>query len=270
VGDWIVYYEPTKVIGTRGYFAAAKVEAVVADPTTPSMYLAKMAPGTYLPFVAEVPFNLPGGPTESGLLNAAGRLSGRAQSAVRPLSPANFSRIVTIGLADDDLVLPRIAPPLLDQTTPFEIDEQARQEPFEDETARERVLQLISRPVRDRIFRTIVVRAYEQKCAVTGFRFINGGGRAEVDAAHIRPVEADGPDILQNGIALSGTVHWMFDRGLIGFADDMTVLVSRHVNDRDGVDALINPTHRLIAPANADLRPHPRYLAWHRKHVFKT
>lgn len=37
VGDWIVYYEPRKVAETRGYFAIARVERVVPDPTTPGM-----------------------------------------------------------------------------------------------------------------------------------------------------------------------------------------------------------------------------------------
>ena len=39
----------------------------------------------------------------------------------------------------------------------------------------------------------------------------------EDEAAHIRPVEHNGPDIISNGIALSGTAHWMFDRGLVGY-----------------------------------------------------
>ena len=61
---------------------------------------------------------------------------------------------------------------------------------------------LASRIVRDRVFRRIVLRAYDERCAVSGLKLINGGGRAEVAAAHIRPVEADGPDIVSNGIAL--------------------------------------------------------------------
>ncbi len=31
----------------------------------------------------------------------------------------------------------------------------------------------------------------------------------------VRLVEANGPDIVRNGLALSGTAHWIFDRGLI-------------------------------------------------------
>ena len=36
---------------------------------------------------------------------------------------------------------------------------------------------------------------------------------------HIRPVDANGPDIVSNGLAVSGTAHWMFDRELIGLDD---------------------------------------------------
>jgi putative restriction endonuclease len=263
VGDWIVYYEPTKVKLTRGYFAVARVADVVEDPTSPGMYLALIEPGTYLPFPIEVPFLLVGGrPAESGLLNEAERLSGRAQAAVRSLSPADFNRIVTLGLDDAEFVLPRTT------SLQADFDDKDEQAPFEIE--RERAELLISRPIRDRVFRTIVLRAYDQRCGITGFKFINGGGRAEVDAAHIRPVEAGGPDTPQNGIALSGTAHWMFDRGLIGIADDYTIMISRQINDRDGAQALINPSGKLIAPTNPDLRPHSRYLSWHREHVFKT
>ncbi len=70
-------------------------------------------------------------------------------------------------------------------------------------------------------------------------------GRAEVDAAHIRPVEANGPDILTDGIALSGTAHWMFDRGLISLSDEPDILISGQANDLESVQGLINKTGRL-------------------------
>ncbi len=56
IGDWIIYYEPRKVADTRGYFAIAKVEQVVPDPTKPEMYLALIEPGSYLDFANPVPF----------------------------------------------------------------------------------------------------------------------------------------------------------------------------------------------------------------------
>ena len=111
--------------------------------------------------------------------------------------------------------------------------------------------------------------AYDARCAVTGWKLINGGGRAEAEAAHIRPVERGGPDSVQNGIALSGTAHWMFDRGLIGFSDELEILVSRQVNDRSGIEAIINPSGKALAPARIALRPHPAFLGWHREHCFK-
>jgi putative restriction endonuclease len=36
VGDWVVYFEPVKVPRSRGYFAVARVEAVVRSFVSPS------------------------------------------------------------------------------------------------------------------------------------------------------------------------------------------------------------------------------------------
>ncbi len=33
VGDWVVYYEPTKVPASKGYYAVAKVDRIVPDGT---------------------------------------------------------------------------------------------------------------------------------------------------------------------------------------------------------------------------------------------
>jgi len=261
VGDWIIYYEPVKVPGTRGYFAVAKVQQVIPDPGSPGMYLAIIEAGSYLDFANPVPFNSPDGLVERGLLNEQGAISGRAQSAVRPISPSDFYRIVTLGLAERDDLLPRIG----EATT----DSAVREEPAPFLYEQERITALTSRVVRDRVFRRIVVKAYDARCAITGLKLINGGGRAEVEAAHIRPVGANGPDTVQNGLALSGTVHWMFDRGLISLSDELDILVSRQVNDPDGVWSLVNKSRRALAPARAMDRPHPAFLGWHREHCFK-
>ncbi|KIU26590.1 restriction endonuclease [Sphingomonas melonis] len=263
IGDWIVYYEPRKVIGTKGYHAAAKVERIIPDPSTPGMYLALIEPGSYLDFATSVPFADANGPIERGVLNDQGRISGRAQAAVRGLSASDFNRIVQAGLAEGDALLPRTGV-LSDATT-------VREErlPFGFDETRERVSSLVSRVVRDRVFRRIVLRAYDERCAVTGLKLINGGGRAEVEAAHIRPVEANGPDIVSNGIALSGTAHWMFDRGLIGLDDDLCIIVSRQANDQDSIRSVVNPSGRILVPPREADRPHPQFVRWHREHCFK-
>lgn len=124
VGDWIIYYEPRRVAQTRGYFAIAKVERVTSDPTTAGMYRALIDPGSYLDFVNSVPFSDTSGVIEKGVLNEQGRISGRAQSAVRPLSPTDFNRIVALGLNESEPLLPRI--------------DEGEQTPFEPEQSRDR------------------------------------------------------------------------------------------------------------------------------------
>lgn len=262
VGDWIIYYEPRRVADTRGYFAMAKIERVVPDPTTSGMYLALIEPGSYLDFVNPVPFtDASGAVIEQGVLNEQGKISGRAQSAVRPISPSDFSRIVTLGLNESEPLLPRTG-----EENPGFGEQQA---PFKFEQSRDRANFTVSRIVRDRIFRRTVLRAYSERCAISGLRLINGMGRAEVAAAHIRPVEKDGPDVINNGIALSGTVHWMFDRGLIGLSDELQILVSRQANDPGGIRALINKNGYAHPPQRLSDRPHPHFLKWHREHCFK-
>lgn len=267
VGDWIVYYEPRKVAATRGYFAIAKVAQIIPDPKAPGMYLALIEPGSYLDFINPVPFSGPDGVIERGILNDEGRISGRAQAAVRPISTADFNRIISVGLNEHEPELPRSDGPGESlSAVGFEGEGQV---PFTFEQERDRVTQFSSRIVRNRLFRRLVLKAYDKRCAITGLKLINGSGRAEVDAAHIRPVEANGPDILTNGIALSGTAHWMFDRGLISLSDELEILVSRQANDPESIQNLINRTGRAIVPSRPFERPHSRFLQWHRENCFK-
>jgi len=162
VGDWIIYYEPRKVAETRGYFAVAKVQQIVPDPTASGMHFALIEPGSYLDFANPVPFSGPDGVIERGVLNEAGRISGRAQSAVRPISAADFHRILEIGLAEDAALLPRVDDPVRDAGL------QEVQTPFLLEQNRDRTTSLTSRLIRDRVFRRIVLRAYDARCAITG------------------------------------------------------------------------------------------------------
>jgi putative restriction endonuclease len=127
-----------------------------------------------------------------------------------------------------------------------------------------------SRPVRDAAFRlNVVERAYQGRCALTGVRMTNGRGRAEADAAHIKPVDCGGPDCVGNGIALGKTWHWAFDRGLVSLTDEYDILVvERGLDDR--MLALLAPGRRALVPAAPDQRPHTAFLDWHRRHRFKA
>lgn len=262
-GDWIVYLEPSKIKDTKGYFAVAKVQEIIPYPKVADMYLAVIEPGTYLDFGDPVPFRDDDTLVEQGLLNDQGKVSGRAQAAVRSLSPGDFARIVERGLGSEKDILPRI-----DGIGAADGFGEA-QAPFYHLSTRERINQITNRAVRERNFRKNVLRAYDERCAVTGLRLINGGGRAEVEAAHIRPVEHNGPDIVSNGIALSGTAHWMFDRGLVGLSDNLEILVSRQTNDLDAVKSIINASGKLLAPERLADRPRAEFVTWHRDSCFK-
>ena len=128
---------------------------------------------------------------------------------------------------------------------------------------------LTRRAYRDVAFRRQVREAYGYRCAMSGLMLRNGGGRPEVQAAHIRPVDRQGSDSVRNGLALSGTLHWMFDRGLISVADDCrTILVSRNKVPGDVVNRLLAPGGVLLRPQDPRNAPHPENLRWHRENVF--
>jgi putative restriction endonuclease len=142
---------------------------------------------------------------------------------------------------------------------------------FADEPAtfeRPIVERVISRPFRDAAFSSAVRAAYNDTCAMTGLKLINGGGRPEVEAAHIRPVADAGPDSVRNGLALSGTIHWMFDRGLLSLDDDLTILMAAN-RVPDTIKRLINPERKLLLPRRLEFRPHRQFLSYHRHAVFK-
>jgi putative restriction endonuclease len=192
VGDWIIYLEPTKA-GNSGYHALAKVERIVPDPTTAGTYIALIEHGSYLPFEKNVPFKDADGYPERSVANDAGKPSGRAQAAMRVIPDDDFNRIVMRGIPDEDALLPREGTYPADAT--IEVVSDVRR-PFFYQEERRRTTYFNSRVVRDRVFRRKVLDAYGSTCAFTGLKFVNGGGRVEAEAAHIIPVEENGPDIV--------------------------------------------------------------------------
>lgn len=260
VGDWVVYYEPVKA-GPRGYFAVARISQVIPKPDVEGRFLALIEPGSFLPFDREVPRLIDGTPLETALTEPDGspKAGGAVQLAVRRLPEADFARIVNLGLPAD---LMEVEAARYDAPRPALADGAA----VFDRPVLER---LSRRAYRDVAFRRKVREAYGYRCAMSGLMLRNGGGRPEVQAAHIRPVEQKGSDSVRNGLALSGTLHWMFDRGLISVADDSeTILVSRNKVPGDVVGRLLAPGGRLLRPQDPRNAPHPENLRWHRENVF--
>lgn len=261
VGDWIVYHEPRRGGGRMAYIAAARVAALVPDPERPGHSYALMQ--DFLPFDRITPIRHGSGFYEEG----AGRtefvgayFQGRS---IRTITDAEFAAIVRVGL---DEVLDVRNRSLMD-LDPEQLDEQARQLLDLPRGQQERRIDqiLMNRPIRDAAFRSSVRRAYDYTCAITGISLRNGGGRPEVDGAHIWSVEDGGPDVVQNGIALSKTMHWMFDRGLLGIRDDYSLIVS-HNKVPPEYRSLIGERERQIRLPEKEIHwPDRFYLAKHRE-----
>ncbi len=263
VRDWILYREPRRNNGRQAYIATARVIRIDPDPAKPGHFYAIL--DEYLELDPPVPFRESDQYWETPLraLEPAGvgaYLQGRS---VRLISNEDFSAIVLAGLRRtfspaNITQFQRANDQLSDEVVDFihaPIEEQQRQI--------EQVL--LNRKVRDANFRDRVCDAYENRCAITRLRIINGGGRAEVQAAHIWSVTMGGPDVVQNGLALSGTAHWLFDRYLISLTDDWKLLVSHNKVPAELRQLFAQRDERIHLPKDKRLWPHPAYIARHRQ-----
>ncbi|HSZ97924.1 MAG TPA: HNH endonuclease [Bradyrhizobium sp.] len=263
IGDHIVYYEPRRSSvdlssggGRQSYFAVARVVDVVEDKELADHFYAVV--DNYLDFDRAVPFVEGTEYYESALKKADGSTNkGAFGRAVRTIPNDEFDRILKSGFA----------PVLKQDEQPYslpaaEMDEP--QTPFE----RPIVEMTVLKPFRERSFMFNVRKAYSNRCAMTGLRLINGGGRPEVQAAHIQPVASNGTDSVRNGLALSGTAHWMFDRGLLSIGDDYKILVAKSHVPEDAV-RLLNQSGAIHLPDDPASLPNSHYLKFHRDKVYK-
>jgi putative restriction endonuclease len=261
VGDHIIYYEPRRSSaedssrgGRQAYFATARIDDVIEDNARPDHFYALIS--NYLDFDRPVPFAEGGEYRERALRKTDGSTNrGAFGRAVRPISDFEFDQILKLGFAAE-------LTPSLDNERPSGFEEPIQE--FE----RPIVELTISRLFRDQAFKRVVRIAYDNRCALTGLRLINGGGRPEVQAAHIMPVASKGPDSVRNGLALSGTVHWMFDRGLVAIDENHRIMTAKS-RVPEQMHNLLNKNGKLIVPKDPSLWPHPHYLKFHRENIFK-
>ena len=261
LGDSIVYYEPRRreeaaTGGRQAYFAIARVIGVDEDRARPDHYYARLI--DYLPLERPVPFRREQTYFEGGLRRDDGKTNkGAFGRAVRNLSDVEFEHILREGFLPGAFVMDVDDP--LGLSGDLGEPPQGIPRPLIEITA--------TRWFRDRAFARQIHDAYDRTCAATGLKIINGGGRAEVQAAHIQPVALEGSDSIRNGVALSSTIHWMFDRGLISIGSGYEILVSKKVPD--SARRLLNPSGSLSLPRDRKRWPHEHYLRYHRDKVFK-
>lgn len=127
---------------------------------------------------------------------------------------------------------------------------------------RRKVLAQIIRRQGQPAFRRGLLRAYDDKCAVTGCAFV-----PLLEAAHIVPYQGTDTNLTSNGLLLRADIHTLFDLGLIAVAATGRLLVSKRLKDTEY--AKLADTTLRLPTTTADV-PSAKALAWHRvEHGYK-
>jgi putative restriction endonuclease len=127
-----------------------------------------------------------------------------------------------------------------------------------------RVEETQSRIARTVVFREQVRNEYERRCCISGILVATPTGLFETESAHVVPVGEGGSDDIRNGIALTQTIHWAFDKGLVGILPTRRIHIPRAVKLGPENAMLKQLDGKAIAEAkNAHLRVHEDALAWH-------
>jgi hypothetical protein len=173
---------------------------------------------------------------------------------IRGLDWTEVSTVLGVGLSDD-LLETALRLESLEQWAPF--------------VAEDRAVYQVSRQKRDAAFSGVVLDNYGFTCAVTGQRY-RSEQHVEADGAHIIGKEVFGTDDPRNGIALSKSAHWAFDRGVFTISDQYEVVVNpkARVADTANFQVFEFDRRRIQLPKDSYYWPHPEALAWHKREVF--
>src|ERR1700733_765459 len=144
---------------------------------------------------------------------------------------------------------------------------------IEDKNSGEETQTEIERTIRVRtmqgFFRKVVLAAYGSSCCITGNTVED-----LLVASHILPwVDFPGERLNpRNGLCLAAHFDRAFDRGLIGFDDDLRLRLSpvltRHLpNEALESEFMRRQGQRLVCPER--FLPHPDFFAYHRPRIFR-
>jgi putative restriction endonuclease len=123
---------------------------------------------------------------------------------------------------------------------------------------------------RSRVWPAAVIEAWDRQCAFCGFDGAAGGAVVGIEAAHVRWFKLGGPDELDNGLALCSLHHKLFDRGMLGLDENVTVVVSQRFSARTPHGRSIYDLHgHRLRPRRGTPLPAEQHVAWHREQVFQ-
>ena len=131
-------------------------------------------------------------------------------------------------------------------------------------------IEAVIRKKRNPRFRSIVLTAYYEQCAVCKYDIKMNGAAVALEAAHIQMHSAGGPDEVTNGLALCVIHHKLFDLGAMTVGRDMNIRVSECVVGDWGRKLNDEFHERPIAlPRSTSMKPAPEYIHWHNETIFK-
>lgn len=123
---------------------------------------------------------------------------------------------------------------------------------------------------RDPAWRSEVLQAWDRQCAFCGYDGQLLGASIGVDAAHVRWWAFDGPNTLDNGLALCTLHHKLFDIGVLGLGPDLRILVSAAFTARLPAGRSIYGLHlQQLSPRPGTPTPASAHIDWHKREVFK-
>ena len=126
---------------------------------------------------------------------------------------------------------------------------------FEATRLRERAWQEVTMRRGQSQFRSMLLNAYDNRCAVT-----RANEPVVLEAAHISPYDGPASNTSDNGLLLKSDIHKLFDRGLLVIQPDYTTLIAPSL--RNGQYS-IHEGQRILLPEQRGFYPSPRLLEHH-------
>jgi putative restriction endonuclease len=115
-----------------------------------------------------------------------------------------------------------------------------------------------------------ILNGWDRKCAFCGFDGHVGPLAVGLEPAHVRWFTLDGPDDLDNGLALCTLHHKLFDSGVLGLDDGYRVQVSPRFGGTSSAATAVRDLHgRELQPPSGAPLPALVYVEWHDREVFK-
>ena len=164
------------------------------------------------------------------------------------------SRLETHGFAIDD-----IESSIEDE---MNILKQSGLEGFEASRMRERAWQQVTQRRGQSRFRTMLLDAYDNRCAVTRIN-----EPMVLEAAHIEPYSGAASNVAENGLLLKSDIHKLFDRGVLVIKPDFTTMIAPSL--QNGSFA-IHDGQRIRVPEREAYKPSPKLLEKHMDAAMST